>query len=58
MGRSYAFEARVVENRLPDLFVLAVQTSSGNSRVTNRFTAEDDGTRYSKVVEVAPRGVF
>lgn len=58
MGRNYRFEARVVTNDLPERFVLAVKTSSGDSTVTNRFVAESSGTRYTKTVEVTPRGLL
>jgi uncharacterized protein YndB with AHSA1/START domain len=58
MGRNYRFEARVLTNEPPSRLVLKVRTSSGDSVVTNSFTAEENGTRYSKVVEVEPHGFF
>ena len=57
MGR-FQFEERVLENGLPERFVVTVHNAFGDGVVTSRFANEGDGTRYTKDVEFTPRGVL
>jgi hypothetical protein len=51
-GYTATFEARVTENRLPELLRQEVKTPSGESVITHRFESlPSGGTRYEKTVE-------
>lgn len=53
------FEAEVSEQALPHKLVMRVRTPSGESTITHTFEATPEGgTRYEKVVDARPNGLF